>query len=366
MSAPSLSRDPDELAQLRAEVAALRGELHRHPTPAAPRSRRRLPRHHLPRRFLPLALVILLVALTPLSILAATPIFSDLGTAAPVHQPNIQAIAAAGITTGFPDPNATNPDIRLYDPKGTVTREEMASFLARTAGLGTNPPVANAKTAQTATLATNATNATSATQLNGQPASFYQPAGQPIANATAARNADKVGGYAPNGLVRVARTLVPNNPYASPTPQPVTDITADYPAWQQIGTVALTAPADGFVLVMAQTIAGSKNTQSVALRLRDPLSGETSPLVGSQSQNGDGLQTTVTPIHVFPVAAGARTFILEASSPPGGLAGESQVADTTISALYMPFGSTGGSAFETGQPAPAGAPAPGPLPIVGK
>ena len=56
----------------------------------------------------------------------------------------------------------------------------MASFLARTAGLGDNPPVANAKTAQTAANATNATNA--------------QNAG----------NAATVGGFAPNGLVRVA------------------------------------------------------------------------------------------------------------------------------------------------------------------
>ena len=46
-------------------------------------------RRRLPRRFLPLALVALLIALLPLSILAAGPAFSDLGTAAPVHQPNI-------------------------------------------------------------------------------------------------------------------------------------------------------------------------------------------------------------------------------------------------------------------------------------
>jgi len=45
-----------------------------------------------------------------------------------------------------------------------VTRQEMASFLARAAGLGTNPPVANAKTAQTAT---------NATQLGGVAAANY-------------------------------------------------------------------------------------------------------------------------------------------------------------------------------------------------
>jgi len=110
----------------------------------------------------------LLVALMPLSLFAAGPVFSDLGTAAPVHQPNIQAIGDAGITTGFEDP--ADPTKRLYNPKDNVTREEMASFLARTAGLGANPPVANAKTAQTANMATNAT------QLGGMSPSDFLPA----------------------------------------------------------------------------------------------------------------------------------------------------------------------------------------------
>jgi hypothetical protein len=87
----------------------------------------------------------LLVALVPLSLLAA-PVFSDLGTAAPEHRGNIQAIGDAGITTGFADP--ANPGQRLYYPKDNVTREEMASFLARLGGLGDNPPVANALIAQ--------------------------------------------------------------------------------------------------------------------------------------------------------------------------------------------------------------------------
>ena len=124
----------DELAQLRTRLAALE-------------ARQARPRRRLPRRLVPLALAALLVALVPLATLAANPVFSDLGDAAAVHQPNIQAIGDAGITTGFADPN--NPNARLYNPKGLVTREEMASFLARTAGLGANPPVANARTALT-------------------------------------------------------------------------------------------------------------------------------------------------------------------------------------------------------------------------
>jgi hypothetical protein len=66
-----------------------------------------------------------------------------------VHDANIQVIYDAGITKGCV-PNVS------YCPTANVTREEMASFLARTAGLGTNPPVVNAKTAQTATHAGSA------------------------------------------------------------------------------------------------------------------------------------------------------------------------------------------------------------------
>lgn len=243
----------DELAQLRILVDTQQGRL----------ARLEYPRHHLPRRhlrrFVPVALVTLLLALVPLATLAAGPTFNDLN-AGSVHNANIQAIADAGITKGC-DPGVS------YCPNGLVTREEMASFLARTAGLGGNAPVANARTAQTATLATNATtaghaasadtattatnatnavtaqtatNATNAAQLNNQPAGFYQPAGQPIANATHANtgdNATTVGGYAPNQLVRVAQgtsstTFIP----FSTDPQ-------------ILATVSLTAPASGFVVV---------------------------------------------------------------------------------------------------------------------
>ena len=121
----------EELDVLRARLAAQEAEI------AALRARR--PRRR-PRRALPLAVVALLAALAPLAVLAAAP-FDDLNPGS-VHNANIAAIYAAGITTGC-DPHVA------YCPNGLVTREEMASFLARTAGLGGNPPVANAKTAQT-------------------------------------------------------------------------------------------------------------------------------------------------------------------------------------------------------------------------
>jgi hypothetical protein len=109
---------PDDLALLRAELAAQR-------TMIALLQRRRLPR-----RALPLALAALLVALIPLATLAATP-FTDL-TGGP-HDGNIDAIYAAGIAKGCDPPAYVN-----YCPTANVTREEMASFPARTVGLGGN------------------------------------------------------------------------------------------------------------------------------------------------------------------------------------------------------------------------------------
>ena len=151
-----------ELAQLRARVAQLET-----------RQRSRPHGRHL-RRFVPLIVVGLLVALMPLSLLAANP-FNDLTGG--VHDANIDAIYNAGITTGCV-PNVS------YCPTDLVTRQEMASFLARTAGLGANPPVANAKT---------------------------------------------VGGYAPNGLVRVA--------LQSTTPS----VDLDTSATTALGSLAITA-----------------------------------------------------------------------------------------------------------------------------
>src|SRR3954453_6784677 len=133
-------RTRDELlARLQARVAHLE----------AVRSRGQRRR---PRRLLPLALVALLVALLPLSLLAASP-FTDLTGG--VHDANIEAIYTAGVTKGCV-PN------EQYCPTANVTREEMASFLARLGGLGANPPVANALTAVNATNAQNAVNATTA------------------------------------------------------------------------------------------------------------------------------------------------------------------------------------------------------------
>ncbi len=130
-----------QLARLEHEVAGLRAQVDRQG-----RTRRT-------RRWLPALLLAALLILAPLGTLAAN--FVDLNPGSG-HNPNINAVAEVGITKGC-------FDTAHYCPNDFVTREQMASFLARTAGLGANPPVTNAA------------------QLGGQPASSYvQKAGDLI------------------------------------------------------------------------------------------------------------------------------------------------------------------------------------------
>ncbi len=301
---------PDDLAPLYAELAALRAEVRR---------------KRAPRRWLPLVLVALLVALVPLAGLAAGPTFNDLN-AGSVHNAYIQAIADAGITKGC-DPGVS------YCPNGLVTREEMASFLARTAGLGTNPPVANARTAQTATNADTATNAT---------------------NATNAGNANTVGGYAPNGLVRVARGVgypVPPGPGL-----PLLN------AYQTLATVQIAAPAAGFVLVTGSadfqslTCAGPPNGCFIEARLRDANTGAFTPFHFT-TVGGVDTQDLALP-YVFPVDAGNRTFVYEARIQAGN-DGQAIAFSGLLTALYTPFGSGGPGALGAADP-PSGESGAGP------
>jgi len=325
-----------ELTELRAQLAAQDARLAAQAADlAAFRARLetpRRPRRRFPRRALPLALVALLVILTPLGLLAAAP-FNDLTGG--VRDANIGLLYDAGITKGCV-PNVS------YCPTANVTREEMASFLARMAGLGANPPVVNAKTAQTAALATNATNAVNAThatnainatnagQLNGQPASFYQPAGQPSANATTAQT---LQGYAASGLVRVARG-------AGFLPGTYLTLTSSY---QTIAAVALTAPGPGFVLVQGTASIEGGTYCFTGTRLRDTAApGTESPPALTETGNaaGTAYAIPVSPTWVFPVATGGRTFVIEAQIAGGS---GCYAIDGMLTALFVPFGSGRGS-----------------------
>ncbi len=124
---------PAELARLRADVATLIARDRAREMELTALRRALRPRHR--QRIAPALVLALLVALVPLSLLAANP-FGDLTGS--VHDADIDAIYNAGVTTGC-DPVS-------YCPTANVTRQEMASFLARLGGLGGHPPVANAAT----------------------------------------------------------------------------------------------------------------------------------------------------------------------------------------------------------------------------
>jgi len=247
-------------------------------------------------------LTALLVAAIPLATLAANP-FTDLVSGS-VHNQNIDAIYNAGITTGCV-PNQS------YCPTDLVTRQEMASFLARTAGLGGNPAVANAKTAETATNATNAQNAVTAQQ---------------------AGNANTVGGYAPNGLVRVARGTGANA-------QPLGNTLV------AVATVTITAPAAGFVLVTSSVSiqTGSGSSCYAQTLLRDATGGVSAgPNYSFLAAPGE--EQLASPTYVFPVTAGARTLQLQARMQQASCTASAYMP--VITALYVPFGSTGATTLD--------------------
>ncbi|HEY8602178.1 MAG TPA: hypothetical protein VIL85_27375 [Thermomicrobiales bacterium] len=284
MAEPTMRDVLDRLTTQDATVVALHRTVQEQGAELA-RYRQRKRRGRTMRRILPLALAGVLVALLPLSILAANP-FNDLVPGS-VHNANIDAIYNAGITTGC-DPNVS------YCPTDLVTRQEMASFLARTAGLGENPPVANAKTAQTAT------------------------------------NADKLGGRTPGELLRVAQTSA----------GPVGDTTvAGDNSWHTVRTVTVVAPGPGFLLVTGSALLHSGTTSKY---LRVSSAGVASTEATAQLGIGAGQtsQASLSQTFAFPVAAaGTQTVALEVESFNSAVT----VRGATLTAVFIPFGYNGGT-----------------------
>jgi hypothetical protein len=284
-----------ELAALRSEVAQLRARQERRALPARWKRRGAA------------LLAVGLLALTPLIGMAANPVFSDLGDAAAVHQPNIQAIGDAGITTGFDDPS--HPGQRTYNPKGLVTREEMASFLARTAGLGGNPPVARALSATTAT------------------------------------NAEALSGFPADGLIRIGGTS--GGGYLASNTDPVT-----------IATMVIQVPAPGYVKLDQQVVvhtiangyAGQDCPCQFTIRFQDittaPGQGYTlSSGSAGQIDRPDGSLVTVGETVVF-TARRAGTYqyaaqIFRSSTGPAFPTTAGMYADARVTGVYTPFNNLG-------------------------
>jgi hypothetical protein len=145
------------------------------------------------------------------------------------------------------------------------------------------------------------------------------PAGAPNPNA------DALNGYHANELVR--GTAAANSPFFS-----ALTMTSQK-------TVSITLPKDGFVLVNASysAIFTAGCPCDAFLRIRDVRAGGTSS-PDAFAQFAAGSWGPVMQTWVFKEAAGTYTFSADA-----GVSGTVTVANPTLTALYVPFGSTGGS-----------------------
>ncbi len=258
----------ERLLALESDLASLRGEV--------TRLRRRKGNGRW--RIVLAAAIIVALALAPLGVLGAN--FIDLNPNS-LHNGNINAIADAGISRGC-------GDTAHYCPNNLVTREEMASFLARTAGLGGNPPVTNAAL---------------------------------------------LGGWPAHALVRTNATGNGNN------------VVAVGNTYQTVTSAAMNVPAPGFVHVVGavNVYAGQGNSSAyVSVRLRDVASGLSSYSLNAYvgTSTGHSYETSFSPTIVFPASAGSRTYVLEvgrdstAFGPTGAWHG-------TLTLIYVPFGPGG-------------------------
>jgi hypothetical protein len=255
------------------------------------------------------AVAALLIALVPLSILGAGPTFNDLTTAGVEHQADIQAIGAVGITTGFDDPKSSDPNQRLYDPKGLVTREQMASFLARTAGLGTNTPIVNAATAL---------------KLGASPAGTTT--------------------FAANELTRIAAFNSGDDFF-------LTSSTSTPPA-RDIHTLTINVPVQSYVLFQFTGYMIARQGASCPCELRGSARMDagskvilTSSNLGTETTNYVGTfdRRSVAGSYVFLATPGSHTFTLSIARGSGGTL-DIGLAAPAIQAIALPFGPAGESA----------------------
>lgn len=222
-------------------------------------------------------------------VLAGGPSFTDVPTTHKFYN-DIEALAASGITSGCTSTR--------YCPDGLVTRGQMAAFLNRLGALapGKAPKV----------------------------------------------NADRVDGRHANAFVRVADQQI-----GATTAVPATGTEVQYGA-----DLTITAPTAGFVLVSAQLTYQSSSCTGdcwAASRIQH---------VGGQGSNysmttvhADDVYNTTAPQRAFAVNAGVNTFRLMASRATG--AGTVNGFWGSFNAIFIPYGSTGGSTLGLTGDAPA-------------
>jgi len=151
--------------------------------------------------------------------------------------------------------------------------------------------------------------------------------------ATNAANATTLGGYLPTTLLRAARA----------TQGAMVTLT---PSFQTLAKLSIVAPNPGFVIVTstakAESVVWESEAPSVAVaRLREAdVVGVASTTTATSVGTGNPV-ATMAATWVFPVeAAGAHTYVLEAYQDSGD---EMDASGAVVTAIYVPFGSTGGS-----------------------
>jgi hypothetical protein len=192
--------------------------------------------------------------------------------------------------------------------------------------LGKVPLAANADRATRASSADNAASASNAAHATSADSATS------ATNAAIAGNAGAVNGYAANSLVRVARM-------ATTLFQPLTFGLTTYGA-----PLSITAPSHGFVLVTGSYTVGMSAPCTVgcvaAGLIRHTQDAALSNIVyASLAHYGDSQNMAFA--HVFQVSAGLSVFELRTARALGG-DGTLQAQSASLTALFVPFGSTGG------------------------
>lgn len=141
-----------------------------------------------------------------------------------------------------------------------------------------------------------------------------------VPSATNADNATTLGGYAASSLARVA------------VAQGLADVTSGSGV-VSVATVTITAPASGFVLVNGY-VEAEGGTGRFFVRVWDDSNGHTSGYYNGVTVSG-GLVTAGNE-WVFPVTEGSRSFSVKAEESTATFVGFG-----TITAVFIPFGSTG-------------------------
>ena len=159
-------------------------------------------------------------------------------------------------------------------------------------------------------------------------------------NAATARDAGALNGYPANGLARVARST-------TSTGQLLTFSSQAYGA-----PLSITAPSAGFVLVTGSYTVGVTTNCTygcVAMAwIRHVQDNTTSnSTFASLSNFSTSPQASMALAHVFPVAAGVSTFELRTARGSLGGDGALRAESASLTGLFVPFGSTGGSGLGT-------------------